>query len=371
MKLIVSKTTIFKTLSHLQNIVDKKNVLPILSNILIEAEDNNIVLSSTDMDISITEKINCNVLESGSTTINAQIIYDIIRKLPDSSEIEIISNDGKILSLRSGESRFSLACLPKEDFPIIDQANDGKQITLDAQELGKLIDKTKFAISNEETRYFLNGLYFNATDKEKDNYITLVGTDGHRLAKFSYLNNAKSKEIPGVIIPKKTINELSKLLSERKDKIEINITSNKIVFYIDNIVLVSKLIDGNFPDYKRVIPTDNKNILQVNRNNFLSAVDRVSTVVNEKSPVIKFKILKNLLNVNTIDSDNNTASENLNVEYDGDDIEIGFNSKYIMDIVNNLEDEEIYIKLKDNSSPIIANEKSNPDLIYVLMPMRV
>ena len=371
MKFIIAKPIIFKTLSHLQNIVDKKNTLPILSNILIEADNNKLTLSSTDMDISITETVNCNVLESGSTTINAQLIYDIIRKLSDTSEIEVISNDGKLLTLRSSGSRFSLACLPKEDFPIIETTNDGNKIKAKSEILFKLIDKTKFAISNEETRYFLNGLYCNITKENNNNFITFVGTDGHRLAKFSSQNNELNTEIPGVIIPKKTINELSKLLSESTDEIELDISANKIIFYFDNLILVSKLIDGNFPDYKRVIPNNNENNLIVKRTNLLSAVDRVSTIANEKSPVIKFKLLKNLINMSTINNENSTATEDLEAIYDGDEIEIGFNSKYVMDILNNLEEEDVTLSFKDSSSPIIAKEKSNPDLIYVLMPMRV
>jgi len=371
MKFKIVRSNFFKTLSHLQGIVDKKNSLPILSNILIEAKDSVLTLSSTDMDISIIEKINCNVLEDGSTTINSQILYDIVRKIDDNSEIEIISNDGNLLTLRADGSRFSLACLPKEDFPIIDQDNIGSTFTINSKIIFKLIDKTKFAISNEETRYFLNGLYFNVTKDQSNSVLTLVGTDGHRLAKFSHIIKDNIDQVSGVIIPKKTIYELCKLLSEIDKDVNIFISSNKIIFTIGNIIFISKLIDGSFPDYKRVIPKDNSNILKINREILLSAVDRVSTVANEKSPVIKFKLLQNILNLNTINNDNSTASEDLKINYNGDEIEIGFNSKYIMDIVNNLEDEEISINLKDNTSPIIAIENSNSDLVYVLMPMRV
>ncbi len=371
MKFKILRSSFFRTLSHLQGIVDKKNSLPILSNILIEAKENKLTLSSTDMDISIIEKIDCNVLEEGATTINSQILYDIVRKLDENCEIEIISNNGKLLTLRASGSRFSLACLPKEDYPIIDQDNSGTSISINSKILFKLIDKTKFAISNEETRYFLNGLYFNINRENDLNVVTLVGTDGHRLAKFSYNLEIDINEISGVIIPKKTIYELSKLLSEIDDDVEILITSNKVIFFIGNIVFISKLIDGSFPDYKRVIPQNNNNILKINREILLSAVDRVSTIANDKSPVIKFKLLKNILNLNTVNNESSTASEDLKINYDGDEIEIGFNSKYIMDIVNNLEDEEISINLKDNTSPIIALENSNTNLVYVLMPMRV
>ncbi len=371
MKFQVSKIKIFKCLTHLQGIVDKKNTLPILSNILIEAKNNILILSSTDMDISIVEKLDCNVLEDGSTTINSQMFYDIVRKLDDNSDLEVISNNGKILTLRANGSRFSLSCLPKEDFPIIDQQNKGVSIKVNSTVLFKLIDKTRFAISNEETRYFLNGLYFNVFEENNKTNLTLVGTDGHRLAKFSHEIKQKISQVTGVIIPKKTINELSKLLSDLDEEIEIILNSNKIIFFIGNLVFVSKLIDGTFPDYKRVIPKDNTNIVQINRNTLLSAVDRVSTIANDKSPVIKFKLLKNIINLNTINNDNSTATEDLNLNYNGDELEIGFNSKYIMDIVNNLEDEIVTLNLKDGSSPITAQEESNPNLIYVLMPMRV
>ena len=371
MKFKISRSIFFKTLSHLQGIVDKKNSLPILANILIEAKDNSLILSSTDMDISIIEKINCSVTENGATTINSQILYDIVRKIDEDNEIEIISNNGKLLTLRSNGSRFSLACLPKEDYPIIEQDNSGVDIILNSKILFKLIDKTKFAISNEETRYFLNGLYFNITNEANKKIVTLVGTDGHRLAKFSHEIDGEFDQVSGVIIPKKTIYELSKLLSEIDGDVKISISSNKIVFKIEDIIFISKLIDGSFPDYKRVIPTDNTNILKINRDKLLSAVDRVSTIANEKSPVIKFKLLENILNLNTINNESSSASEDLTISYQGEEIEIGFNSKYIMDIVNNLDDTEISINLKNNTSPVIAQEKSNNNLVYVLMPMRV
>ncbi len=371
MKFQIHRSKFFKSLSHIQGVVDKKNSLPILSNILIEAESNRLCLSSTDMDISIIEEMDCNILEDGSTTINSQILYDIVRKLDENSEIEVISNNGKLLTLRASGSRFSLACLPKEDFPIIERENSGISVKINSQIFLKLINKTKFAISNEETRYFLNGLYFSINKDKEKNILTIVGTDGHRLAKFSHELNQNVDEFSGVIIPKKTIYELSKLLSELDVDIEIVISPNKIIFYIDNIILLSKLIDGSFPDYKRVIPTDNQNIIKINRENLLAAVDRVSTIANEKSPVIKFNFLKNMLNLNTINNESSTATEDLKLDYDGEVIEIGFNSKYIMDIVNNLEDENISMYLKDNISPIIAQENSNSDLVYVLMPMRV
>jgi len=202
-------------------------------------------------------------------------------------------------------------------------------------------------------------------------YISIVATDGHRLAKIDYESNNKPEDIPGVIIPKKTINELCKLLSDYNGTIKIDLDPNKIIFFIDKSVLISKLIDGNFPDYQRVIPKDNKNIMTINRNDFCMAVDRVSTITNEKSPVIKFRLLKDLMNMTSADSENGLATEDIITEYSGEEIEIGFNSKYILEMINHLTDEKIKLSFNDSSSPVIATEDSNQNLIYVLMPMRV
>ena len=368
MKFTIEKTTLFKSLSHVQSIVEKKSTLPILSHILMEAKDDNLILSATDMDISIKEKIKCNIIEEGSTTVSAHTLYDIIRKISDSSEIEIISNNGKLLSLRAGKSKFSLGCLPKEDFPIIEIGDLESELFIESPTLLKLIDKTRFAVSNEETRYFLNGIYFHIN---KSNQLSIVATDGHRLAKFDLNLKDKADDIPGVIIPKKTVNELHKLLIDFTDSIKIKLNSNKIVFFIGESILISKLIDGNFPDYKRVIPKDNNNFLKVNRQEFSLAVDRVSTITSDKSPVIKLKLLKNIMNLSSVNSENGTATEDIETEYSGTEIEIGFNSKYILEMINNLEDEDITLNFKDSSSPVIAKEESNQDLVYVLMPMRV
>jgi len=371
MKVSIEKHNIFKSLFHVQSIVEKKNTIPVLSNILIEAKDNSIVLSATDMDISITETLNCSVIEEGSVTVSAHTLYDIIRKIPDGNEVEFISNDGKMFSIRSGKSRFSLGCLPKEDFPIIEIGNLKLELSIDSQILLKLIEKTRFAISNEETRYFLNGIYFHKRIKNNQELLSMVATDGHRLAKIDFNLDENLPDMPGVIIPRKTINELCKLLADFTGSIKINLDPNKIIFFVNKSVLVSKLIDGTFPEYEKVIPTNNTNILKVNRTDFCMAVDRVSTIINERSPAIKFKLLKNVMNMTSVDSENGLATEDITTEYSGNQMEIGFNSKYILEMINNLEDDSVTLSFNDTSSPLIATEQSNPDLIYVLMPMRV
>ena len=371
MKITVEKNIIFKSLSHVQSIVEKKNAIPVLSNILIEAKNNSLILSATDMDISITDTLNCNVIEEGSITVPAHTLYDIIRKLSDDNEIEFISNDGKIFSIRSGKSRFSLGCLPKEEFPIIEVDNLKSELSIDSQELLSLIEKTRFAISSEETRYFLNGIYFHKNKDTNDDVLTMVATDGHRLAKIDFNSSDNIINMPGVIIPRKTIFELSKLLADYSGNIKINVDPNKIIFFVNKSILISKLIDGSFPDYQRVIPDSNNNILKVNRSSFCTAVDRVSTITDDKSPAIKFKLLKDIINMTSVDSESGQATEDVNVEYSGKEIEIGFNAKYILEMVSNLNDENVILQFNDSSSPLIVKEENSPNLIYVLMPMRV
>ncbi len=371
MKISIDRNSLFKSISHVQSIVEKRNTIPILSNILIEAKDNILKLSATDMDISIAETLNCNVVDEGSATVPAHTLYDIIRKIPEGNQIEFIANDGKRFSIRTGKSKFSLACLPKEDFPVIEINKLNTEFRINSSVFLRLIEKTRFAISNEETRYFLNGIYFHKKTNNNNNFLSLVSTDGHRLAKIDYQEVEGISNLPGVIIPRKTINELCKLLSDVNEEIFINLDPNKIIFFIDKIVLISKLIDGNFPDYDRVIPKNNNDILTVNRVSFCEAVDRVSTINNEKSPSIKFKLLNNLLNITSVDAESGTATEDIVTEYTGKEIEIGFNSKYILEMINQLDDEKVLLKFNDSSSPVIATESSNPNLIYVLMPMRV
>jgi len=371
MKISVEKNHIFKSLSHVQSIVEKKNTIPVLSNILIEAKDNSLILSATDMDISITETLNCNVIEEGSITVSAHTLYDIIRKLPDGNEIEFIANNGKMFSIRSGKSKFSLGCLPKEDFPIIEVNNLKSELSIESKELLKLIEKTRFAISNEETRYFLNGIYFHKRNTNGKECLSFVATDGHRLAKIDFNTKENISEIPGVIIPRKTISELCKLLADFSGIVKINLDPNKIIFFVDKSILISKLIDGNFPDYQKVIPNNNTNIMSVKRSDLFLAVDRVSTITNERSPAIKFKLLKNIMNMTSVDSESGLATEDIVTEYSGNEMEVGFNSKYILEMINNLDDDKITLSFNDTSSPLIATEQSNPDLIYVLMPMRV
>ena len=316
-------------------------------------------------------QLNCSVIEKGSITVPVHTLYDIVRKIPDGSEISFIANEGKKFSIRSGQSKFSLSCLPKDDFPLIEIDKLNSEFVINSKTLLYILEKTRFAISNEETRYFLNGIYFHKKEMNNTDFLSLVATDGHRLAKIDVPFSNGLIDIPGIIVPKKTIYELCKLLANYDEDIVVNIDPNKIIFFIDKITLISKLIDGNFPEYERVIPKNNDNILKVDKQIFCEAVDRVSTVTSERSRAIKFRLFNNLINITSSDAEYGSASEDIPAEYQGKEIEIGFNSKYILEMVGQLDDEQVILKFDNSTLPLIAKESSKDSLIYVLMPMRV
>ena len=371
MKISIERNVFLNSLSHVQNIVEKKNTIPILSNILISTNANNITLCATDMDVVISELVNCKVIEEGSVTTPAHTLYEIVRKIQEGSDIELISNDGNKLSVRSGKSKFSLACLPKDDFPKIDEIKLEDEFVIKNEVLKNIIDKTKFAISNEETRYYLNGLYFHSVTINDEKKLRAVSTDGHRLAKFEAKLPEGVNNIPGVIIPKKTIGEVRKLLDEFNEDIKISLNENKIVFYFKNIVLSSKLIDGSFPDYEKVIPQNNDKTFLVDTNLIYGAVDRVSTVSDEKSRSVKLVIFNNLVSLSSNSAETGSGAEDLIIEYQGEKIEIGYNAKYLMEIINQVNGDKITFQLLDSSSPSIIKDSNDKNTLYILMPMRV
>jgi len=371
MKISIDRNSLLNTLSHVQNIVEKRNTIPILSNILIVAKTNNFVLSATDMDLSITESITCSVIEDGSVTTPAQTLYDIVRKTPEGSEIELISNDGNKLSVRSGKSKFSLSCLPKDDFPKIDNSTLDNEISLSSKILKEIIDKTRFAISNEETRYYLNGIYFHIIKQEGQNILKSVATDGHRLAKFETNFSDQNLAISGIIIPKKTINEVRKLIDETEEDIKVFLNESKIVFFINNIIITSKLIDGSFPDYEKVIPKNNDKTMLVKTSLIYEAVDRVSTVSSEKSKSVKLSIMNNLVSLSSNSAETGSGAEDIEVNYSGEKIEIGYNAKYLLEILNQIQGDNVNFRLFDSSSPSIIEDPKDTSTLYILMPMRV
>jgi DNA polymerase-3 subunit beta len=370
MKLAIDRATLLKALSHIQSVVEKRGTIPILSNVKLSAEGNTLNLTATDMDIAVVENVTANVELAGATTVPAHTFYEIIRKLQDGSEVEIsVADNGKV-GISAGQSTFSLSSLPVEDFPVMAEGDFSHSYTLTAAECAALIDKTRFAISTEETRYYLNGIYLHVAG-EQDKVLRAVATDGHRLARIEVALPAGADGQPGVIIPRKTIAELKKLLEGEVGEVEVSVSESKIRFVCGNAVLVSKLIDGTFPDYDRVIPSANDKIMELDTAQFSNAVDRVSVIASDKSRGVKLKIEKGKLTLSANSPENGTASESLEVTYGADAIEIGFNSRYLLEMMAQVEGDTAQFVLADASSPAIVRDSADIGALYVVMPMRV
>jgi len=373
MNFTIDRGALLKTLTHAQSVVERRNTIPILANVLLKADENGTVeLTATDMDIAVVEKVPADVSQAGATTVPAHTLFDIVRKLEDGAQIELggTSEEGQI-ALRSGRSTLKLATLPSEDFPSMSNDDMPSQFTLDADTLRSLIDRTRFAISTEETRYYLNGIYLHAADGETGKVLRAVATDGHRLASVEVPLPDSAKDMPGVIVPRKTVTELRKLIDETIEDITVSLSETKIRFSFDDAVLTSKLIDGTFPDYERVIPTGNDKDMEVERKVFADAVDRVSAISTEKSRAVKLSLSKGTLVLSASSPDAGSATEELEVAYDGGDLEVGFNSRYLLDITQQIEGDQAHFVLADAASPTIIREVGDSSALYVLMPMRV
>lgn len=372
MKITIERSALLKALNHVQSVVERRNTIPILSNVLLQAEGGRLSLSATDLDIEIVEDLTVDVIEAGGTTAPAHTLYDIVRKLPDGSQVQIeFGGDDPRLLLRAGRSEFALACLPKEDFPLLAAGDLPHQFSVDAKALNRLMDKAKFAISTEETRYYLNGIYLHVSDTSEGAKLRSVATDGHRLARVEMDAPKGSEAMPGVIVPRKTVLELSRLIEDGEGEVEVAVSDAKIRFAVNGAVLTSKLIDGTFPDYSRVIPEGNDKVLSVNTRDFAQAVDRVSTISTEKSRAVKLNLESDRLQLTVTNPESGNASEELLVDYGSEPIEIGFNARYLLDITSQLESDEARFLLADSGAPTIVSDASDEAALYVLMPMRV
>ncbi len=375
MKLQLSKTNFVKSLSFVQNIVESKATIPILANVLLEAKQGRLNVSATDMDITIFDKIKVNNIESeGSTSVPAQTLYNVIKELSDDNPINLsYDQNSKKLSLDSSNSKFVFSCLPKEEFPISSNETFKTNFDLESDLLKEIIDKTYFATSNEETRYYLNGLYLHTTTLNNKNYLRTVATDGHRLAQYQ-INTPQAivKNNFGVIIPKKLIFELRKLIDDLKGNIKIELSERKIKLSFNETIIISKLIDGKFPDYEKVIPKNTSNAFSINRKKFLESINRISTISSEKSKAIKLNLNKNKLTISASNlEEGGSGIEEITIKYNGPTLDIGFNSGYLKEIINQLTLDEITILFSDSTAPTIIKDASKAESLYVLMPMRV
>ncbi len=371
MKLTIERVSLLKSLGHVQSVVERRNTIPILSNVKIEAVGGKLQLNATDMDLDMSDSVDADVSAEGATTVPAHTLYDIVRKLPDGSQVELdASGDGQLI-LSAGRSRFTLSCLPTEEFPVMTGGEMPHKFSLTAVELRALIDRAKFAISTEETRYYLNGIYLHKADRDGVDVLRAVATDGHRLASVEAPLPSGAESLPGVIVPRKTVSELRKLIDESGDEVEISLSETKIRFSFDNAVLTSKLIDGTFPDYERVIPSGNDKELTVDCKLFADAVDRVSAISSEKSRAVKLSISTGYLTLSASSPEHGSATEEIEIDYQGDVVEIGFNSAYLLDITRQIEAPSVEVSFADGNSPTILREPDDGSAIYVLMPMRV
>lgn len=370
MRVTIERSAFLRALTHVQSVVERRNTIPILSNVLLQAGDGHLKLTATDLDIEIVESVPAEVARSGAATVPAHMLYDIVRKLPDGAQLELEqAGDGQRVAIFAGRSRFALQALPHEDFPDLAAGDFPHNFAISAADLRGLIEKTRFAISTEETRYYLNGIYFH--DVAAGSLLRAVATDGHRLAQAQIARPDGAKGMPGVIVPRKTVLEVVKLFEGIDGAVEVSLSAAKIRFAAGDLVLTSKLIDGTFPDYERVIPRNNDKKLELDTKAFAAAVDRVSTISQEKGRAVKLAIGGNkvLLTVNNPDS--GSAEEEVACSYDADPIDIGFNSRYLLDVAGQMKSDGLELQLADAGSPTIVRDPTDGQALYVLMPMRV
>ena len=372
MKVTVERAELLKSLGHVHRVVERRNTIPILANVLIKAERGKLSMKATDLDLEVIDSVAAEVSPGGATTVPAHMFYEIVRKLPEGSQIVIEgSGDRAVLSLRAGRSRFTLQTLPESDFPDLAAGEMTHSFKLAASDLKRLIDKTQFAISTEETRYYLNGIYLHTAGTAKAATLRAVATDGHRLAQVELPLPEGAAGMPGIIVPRKTVGEVQRLIETGEGEVAIELSAGKIRFSIGDVVLTSKLIDGTFPDYARVIPANNDKSLTVDKKDFEAAVDRVSTVSSERGRAVKLSITGGKLVLSVTNPDSGSATEELEVEYASDPLDIGFNSRYLLDIAAQIEGEVAVLKLADPGSPTLIQDKDAKGALYVLMPMRV
>jgi len=372
MKVTVERSELLKSLGHVHRVVERRNTIPILANVLIRAERSKLGLKATDLDLEVFETIAAEVAPGGATTVPAHMLYEIVRKLPDGSQVVLEgSGDRAMLAIRAGRSRFTLQTLPDSDFPDLAAGDMTHKFTLTAADLKRLIEKTQFAISTEETRYYLNGIYLHTAASGKSTMLRAVATDGHRLAQFELPLPPGAESMPGVIVPRKTVGEVQRLIEDNEAEAAVELSQGKIRFTIGAVTLTSKLIDGTFPDYARVIPLGNDKELVVDKAEFEAAVDRVSTVSSERGRAVKLSLSPGKLTLSVTNPDSGSATEELEIEYDADPLDIGFNSRYLLDIAAQLEGEAAVLKLADPGSPTLIQDRTNTGALYVLMPMRV
>jgi DNA polymerase III subunit beta len=372
MKLSIERATLLKALAQAQSVVERRNTIPILANVLIEAEGAQVSFRATDLDIEVVDRAPAMVERAGATTVSAVMLHEIVRKLPDGALVNLAEDAAAgRLTITAGRSTFNLATLPKEDFPVMATSEYASNFAAPAGVLRRLFDKAKFAISTEETRYYLNGVYMHVSQGETGKVLRCVATDGHRLARIDAPLPDGADGMAGVIVPRKTVGELRKLLEDDDTTIAVSVSETKVRFATPAITLTSKVIDGTFPDYTRVIPTGNTKRLEVDASEFAKAVDRVATVSSERSRAVKLSLDEDRLVLSVNSPDSGAAEEELAVAYGDERLEIGFNAKYLLEIASQVDRENAVFLFNSAVDPTLMREGNDTSAVYVVMPMRV
>ena len=375
MHVSLSCRPLLKAVSHAHSVIAARNTLPILSFLRLDAEGDTLTLTATDADLQIILNLpDADVKTAGATLIEARLLHEILRKSPDNPPVELTRKpDTDQITLTIGRSRFQLRTAPADDLPTLEAADTPHTFTLPASELRRLIARTRFIIPQEETRHYINGLHLHPSPADADAPPTLhaAATDGHRLAALSLPLPQGAADLPPTTIPRKTIAELQKLIDNSDEDIQIALSETQIRFAMEATTLSSKLIDGTFPDYQRVIPQDNNRHITLNRPAFRNAIDRVATISAEKSRAVTLRLTSNALAVTATNQEGETAHEDLAASYEGDEMQIGFNATYLLEIFDACEGDDITLSLKDGGSPALIRDSEDDNATYILMPMRI
>jgi DNA polymerase-3 subunit beta len=372
MKLVIDRGELLRGLGHVTSVVEKRTTIPILSNVLLRASEQGLQFRATDLEREVVEETRADVSQTGAATVPAHTLYDIARKLPDGAQVEMRrDNEKERLVLASGHSRFTLQTLAAEDFPDLSPGEFSHRFEVGASDLKRLIEKTRFAISTEETRYYLNGIYLHPASQAGQPTLRAVATDGHRLAQAELALPAGAEGMPGIILPRKTVHELARLIESSEATVGMSVSATKARFVIGTVTLTTKLIDGTFPDYARVIPKANDKVLKVRNGEFVAAVDRVSTIATERGRAVKLNLGDGKLLLSVNNPEGGSATEEIAADYDAGPLEIGFNARYLLDIAQQIESDTADFLLADAGSPTVVKDESDAGALYVLMPMRV
>ncbi|MDC0937432.1 DNA polymerase III subunit beta [Pelagibacteraceae bacterium] len=371
MQFVVKRDALLKSLNFVQGVVEKKNTLPILSNVLLQLKNNKLSIVATDLDIIFYDEISdVKIVNEGSTTTSAAILYDILRKISSNSELNFDLKSENKLSLKSENSDFNLLCLPTDNFPTFADEFEGQEITLNNNRFLNLLNKTRISISNDDTRHYLNGVFLHLTEAHGRNFLTGVATDSHRLSSSS-LEIKNISDFTSLILPRKTIFQLCSLLAETSDQLTMHTSENKIKFTIGKIKLISKVIDGKFPDYKKVVPTSNDKILTVSSKDFINSIERVASVSLDRKEGVKLVINKDNIQLSVNSANSGEGNEKIKAEFSSENLNISFNSKYLIDIASEIEDKNLKMNLKDSISPVLIEDASDKNSYYVIMPMKI